>query len=298
MKALTAVPQVLERMAENIGWMHKLGDAFLADQKAVLNTVQALRVKAQQAGNLKSTKEQVVKTEVQESKSVIIIEPANPEVVYVPTYDPTYIYGPWWYSYPPYYMYPPGYYYGTGLAFAAGVFWGAAIWGGVNWGGGGVHVDRHRYNNFNRTNIASGSGGRGNWGHHVDHRRGVAYGDNKVAQQYNRGGDRAKVQSREQFRARADSGRSQLQGMDRGRLQNQAGAGDRMAGSGRDRAGASDRAARGGDFGGRSGDFSSRGGSSGFTSGGLGSSSRAASSRGSSSRGSMGGGRGGGGGRR
>ena len=297
-KALTAVPQVLERMAENIGWMHKLGDAFLADQKAVLNTVQALRVKAQQAGNLKSTKEQVVKTEVQESKSVIIIEPANPEVVYVPTYDPTYIYGPWWYSYPPYYMYPPGYYYGTGLAFAAGVFWGAAIWGGVNWGGGGVHVDHHRYNNFNRTNIGSGSGGRGNWGHHVDHRRGVAYGDNKVAQQYNRGGDRAKVQSREQFRARADSGRSQLQGMDRGRLQNQAGAGDRMAGSGRDRAGASDRAARGGDFGGRSGDFSSRGGSSGFTSGGLGSSSRAASSRGSSSRGSMGGGRGGGGGRR
>jgi hypothetical protein len=311
-KGLTAVPQVLERLSENIDWMHKLGDAFLADQAAVMRTIQALRKKAQDAGNLKSTPEQVVRTETQESKTVIIIEPAKPEVVYVPTYDPYSIYGPWWYSYPPYYMYPPGYYYGTGMAFAAGVFWGAAIWGGANWGGNNVHIDHHKYNNFNRTNVGSG-----NWNHQVDHRRGVAYGDNKVAQQYNRGGDRAKVQSREQFRARADSGRSQLQGMDRSQLGG-ASASDRMSGAGRDRAGGGDRVsagggrrgtdlggissgatgARGGDFGGGGRDFSSRGSGSGFSGAGAGSSSRAASSRGSSSRGSMGGGRGGGGGRR
>src|SRR5207244_1911765 len=109
-KALTSVPQVLERMSENLGWMHKLGDAFLADQAKVLDTVQTLRRKAQDAGNLKSTKEQTVRTETKESKTVIFIEQANPEVVYVPTYDPNSIYGPWWYSYPPYYMYPPGYY--------------------------------------------------------------------------------------------------------------------------------------------------------------------------------------------
>jgi Protein of unknown function (DUF3300) len=280
-KALTAVPQVLNQMSENIGWMQKLGDAVLGDQKAVLETVQSLRAKAQAAGNLKSTPEQTVRTEVQESKSVIIIEPTQSQTVYVPTYDPYSIYGPWWYSYPPYYMYPPGYYYPPGLAFASGVFWGAVIAGGITWGGGG---------NWN-INV----GGGGNWGHHVEHRRGVAYGDNKVAQKYNRGGDRQAVQSREQFRARADSGRSQLQSMDRSQLQNRASAGNRASGTG-------DRAASR-DTGGRSGggastrDLSSRGSGSGFSGANSGSSTRQASSRGSSSRGSMGGSRGGGGGR-
>jgi hypothetical protein len=285
-------------MSENLGWMHKLGDAFLADQKAVLDSVQALRRKAQDAGNLKSTPEQKVRTEVQESKSVIIIEQAQPETVYVPTYDPYYVYGPWWYGYPPYYMYPPGYYYAPGVAFATGVLIGAAIWGGCNWGGGSVHIDHHRYNNFNRTNISNG-----NWNHRVDHRKGVAYGDKGVAQKYNRGASAQQLQSREQFRARAESGRRELQGMDRGQLQGQVGAADRMSGA-RDRAGSGDFGGRGGgDFGGRASagtrDYGSRGGGSGFSGAGFGESSRAASSRGSSSRGSMGGGgRGGGGGRR
>jgi hypothetical protein len=285
-KALTAVPQVLKQMNDNLSWMQKLGDAVLADQKAVLETVQSLRAKAQAAGNLKSTPEQTVRTETQENKTVIIIEPAQRQTVYVPTYDPYSIYGPWWYSYPPYSMYPPGYYYPPGFAFASGVFWGAVIAGGITWGGGG---------NWN-INV----GGGGNWGHHVDHRRGVAYGDNKVAQKYNRGGDRQAVQSREQFRARADSGRAQLQNMDRSQLQNRAGASNRAAGVG-DRASAGTRDLGGGRGGGSSGtrDFSSRG-SGGFSGAGsgLGSSTRQASSRGSASRGSMGGGsRGGGGGR-
>jgi uncharacterized membrane protein YgcG len=296
-KGLTAVPNVLERLGENVDWMHKLGDAFLADQAAVMQTTQALRRKAKEAGNLKTTTEQIVRTETQQSKEVIIIEPAKPDVVYVPTYDPAYIYGPWWYSYPPYYMYPAGYYYGTGMAFAAGVFWGAAIWGGANWGGNNVHIDHHNYNNFNRTNIGDGSG-RGNWGHQVDHRRGVSYGDNKVAQRYNRGGDARQVQSREQYRARSERTQSQLAGTDRGR-QGQAGVSDRMAGSSRDRGGGGNYGDRGGggNYGGRGGDFS-RGSGSGFSGANVGSQSRAASSRGSASRGSMGGGRGGGGGRR
>jgi hypothetical protein len=282
-KALTSAPTVLQHMNDNIGWMNKLGDAVLSDQKAVLETVQSLRAKAQTAGTLKSTPEQTVKTETQEGKTVIIIEPATPGRVYVPTYDPYYAYGPWWYSYPPYYMYPPGYYYPPGMGFAAGVIIGAA-WGNVIWGGGG------------NWNINVGGGG-GNWNHHVDHRRGVAYGDNKVAQRYNRGGDRQAIQSREQFRARADSGRAQLQNMDRSSMQN--------LGSG-NRAGVTDRAGSGSrDVGGRGGasagtrDVGSRGGS-GFSGAGsgAGSSTRQASTRGSSSRGSMGGGsRGGGGGR-
>ena len=293
-KALTTAPKVLDRLSENLAWMHKLGDAFLADQKAVLNTVQALRTKAQAAGNLKSTPEQVVRSEVQESKTVIIIEPAQPDAVYVPTYDPNSIYGPWWYSYPPYYMYPPGYYYPPGLGFAAGIIIGGAIWGNANWGGGNVNVDHHKFNNFNRTNV-----GNGNWNHNVDHRKGVAYGDNKVAQRYNRGGNNQAAQSREQFRARADRGRAEMQGMDRSRLQSQVGAADRASAGARDRAGSGDLGGRASagtrDAGSR--DVGSRGSGSGFS--GAGSSSREASSRGSSSRSSMGGGgsRGGGGGR-
>jgi hypothetical protein len=304
-KALTAVPQVLKQMNDNLGWMQKLGDAFLADQSRVLGTVQSLRAKAQTAGTLKSTPEQTVRTETQESKTVIVIEPAQPGKIYVPTYDPYYAYGPWWYSYPPYYMYPYGYYYAPGVAFATGVLVGAAIWGGIGWGGNNVYIDHHNFNNFNRTNIG---GDRGNWGHNVDHRKGVAYGDNGVANRYNRGGDAKAIQSREQFRARADQGRAQLGSMDRGQLQNQIG--NRGQGG---RAGGGDLGNRagGGNYGGRGGgsastrpsastggtrDFASRS-SSGFSGAGLGSSSRAASSRGSASRGSMGGSRGGGGGR-
>jgi hypothetical protein len=139
-KALTALPQVLKHMSDNLAWMQKLGDAFLADANAVRDTIQALRAKAVAAGNLKSTSEQTVRTEVVENKTVYIIESAQPNVLYVPTYDPYYAYGDWWWSYPPYYMYPPGYYYPPGLAFAAGIIIGAAIWGNLTWGGGGNFV--------------------------------------------------------------------------------------------------------------------------------------------------------------
>ncbi|HSW83076.1 MAG TPA: DUF3300 domain-containing protein, partial [Usitatibacter sp.] len=267
-KGLTAVPTVLERMNENLGWTQKLGDAFLADQAAVMATVQSLRAKAQAQGNLKTTPEQTVKTETQENKTVIVIEPAQPEKIYVPTYDPYYAYGPWWYSYPPYYMYPYGYYYAPGVAFATGILVGAAIWGGCNWGGGGVYINHNSFNNFNRTNV-----GNGNWGHNVDHRKGVAYGNDKAAQKFNRGGDRQAAQSREQFRARADAGRSQLSTMDRGQPQNRASAGDR-AGSG-NRASTSNLGSNRASASVGSRDIGSRNGS-GFSGSNYGSSSRAA----------------------
>ena len=292
-KGLTAVPTVLERMGENLGWTQKLGDALLADQAAVMATVQSLRAKAQAQGNLKSGPEQTVRTETQENKTVIIIEPTQPEKIYVPTYDPYYAYGPWWYSYPPYYMYPYGYYYAPGVAFAAGVVVGAALFGAFTWGGNDININRN-------TNINRGNAGNGNWSHNVDHRKGVAYGNDKAAQKFNRGGDRQAAQSREQFRARADQGRAQLSNMDRTQLQNRIGGGDRAGAGVGDRASAG--GGRGGDFGGRTAsagtrDIGSRN-SSGFSGSNLGSSSRAASSRGSSSRSSMGGGsRGGGGGR-
>jgi hypothetical protein len=202
-RSLTAVPQVLQQMSDNLDWMQKLGDAFLAQQQDVMDSVQGLRARADAAGNLKTTEQQIVRTEVQGSQKIYVVESPKPEVVYVPTYNPTVVYGSWWYPTPPYYVYPPAYVYPPGLAFATGVVVGAAIWGACNWGWGrgSVDVNVNRYNSFNRTNISNK-----NWNHNVDHRRGVAYRDQNVARQYNRGGNAQAAQSREQFRGRADAG--------------------------------------------------------------------------------------------
>ena len=204
-KSLTVLPQVLTMMSEKLDWTQKLGDAFLAQQKDVLDTAQALRAKAQAQGALKDTKEQKVTTDTSSGSQVIVIQPTNPEVVYVPTYNPAVVYGAWPYpAYPPYYYYPPGYVAGGALlGFTAGVIVGGALWGNCNWGRGDVNVNVNRYNNFNRTNISNG-----NWNHNVDHRRGAGYNNQNVANRYGRGNQN--VQSREQFRGRAEQGRQQI----------------------------------------------------------------------------------------
>ncbi len=176
-KSLTAFPDVLDRMNQDLAWTQKLGDAFLGQQKELLDAVQSLRRKAQASGHLDSNQQQAVRVETQESKQVIIIEPANPQVVYVPTYQPTVVYGGWGYpAYPPYYppyWYPPvatplvnGFFWGVGLA-AAG-----ALWGNVGWGHGDVNINVNRYNNFNRTNISNK-----NWQHDTSRRGAVPYRD-------------------------------------------------------------------------------------------------------------------------
>ncbi len=251
-KSLTAVPEVLKQMNDNLSWTQKLGDAFLAQQQAVMDTVQTLRAKADANGNLKTTPQQVVKTETQGSQTIYVVESPKPDVIYVPTYNPSVVYGSWWYPTPPYYVYPPAYVYPPGLVFATGVLVGAAIWGSCNWGWGrgSVNVNVNRYNSFNRTQISNR-----NWNHNVNHRRGVAYRDQNVARQYNRGGNASAAKARENFRGRAESGRSQLKGMDRAQLNDRArntnrGASaatrDKRAGAGGTRAAASDRRASGG----------------------------------------------------
>jgi len=201
-KSLTSVPQVLEQMNDKLEWMQKLGDAFLAQQSDVFDTVQSLRAKAAAAGNLKSTDQQVVKTEVQESKTIYVVESPKTEVVYVPIYNPTVVYGTWWYSYPPYYMYPPAYVYPPYVGFTAGIIVGAAIWGNCNWHSHSVYVNVNHYNSFNRTNININNN---SWNHNVDHRRGVAYKDQNVARQYNRGGDMQNARARQDYRGRTDA---------------------------------------------------------------------------------------------
>ena len=286
-KSLINFPQVLAMMNEKLDWMGTLGDAFLAQPKDVMGTVQKLRAKAEAEGNLKTTKEQ--KVIVEKETQTIIIEPANPEVVYVPAYNPTVVYGGWPYpAYPPYYYYPPGYVAGAAAySFVAGVAIGAAwgyAWGGCNWHGGDIDIDIDR--NFNRnTNIdrgqyknqmqGRGEGGKGSWQHNPQHRQGVAYRDQGTSQRFGQSQARS-VENRQAARGYAE------RGSDRG------GSGSSRESLGqsgsRERMGGSDRSAFGGS--------------------GSGKSERMASQRGSSSRGSSGGSfggggsRGGGGGRR
>jgi Protein of unknown function (DUF3300) len=201
-KSLTVFPQVLNMMSEKLEWTQKVGDAFLAQQKDVMATAQALRAKAVAEGTLKDSNEQKVVTQKTESTTIIMIEPANPEVVYVPTYNPALVYGAWPYpAYPPYYYYPPGYVAGGALlGFTAGIIVGGALWGNLTWGGGSVDIDVNRYNNFNRTNISNK-----NWQHNAEHRGAVPYRDKGVAKQYNRGQSPG-AQARDSYRGRSDIG--------------------------------------------------------------------------------------------
>jgi hypothetical protein len=216
-KSLVNFPKVLSMMSEKLDWTQKLGDAFLDQQKEVMDTVQKLRVKAKEAGNLKTTQEQ--KVIVQEK--VIIIEPASPQVIYVPTYNPVVVYGVWPYpAYPPYYYYPPGYVAATAaFSFAAGVAVGAAwgyAWGHCDWHGGSVNYNINQNininNNINRDKYShkTGEGGSGTWKHDPDHRKGVSYRDQGTAQKYNKGASSEAAKSRESFRGRSETGKQDL----------------------------------------------------------------------------------------
>jgi len=168
-KALTAFPSVLGNMDKNLSWTSTLGDAYYNQQQDVMDAVQVMRHKAEQAGNLKSTPQEVVKEEGPD----IDIEPADPEVVYVPAYDPWLIYGypidawPGWYPYPGIWFGGP--YLSFGIGFGIGWFGGFG-WGWGHWGfdwhhryarfGGGRYFSRSR-TFYNRSNFYRGGGARG-----------------------------------------------------------------------------------------------------------------------------------------
>ena len=212
-KSLVPFPSVLKMMSDKLDWTQKLGDAFLSQERDCLAAVQSLRRRAQAAGALKSTPqlkvtvqpraageapplpgpppgEPITMAPVTEDQ-VISIAPADPQVVYVPYYDPATAYGTWPYaSYPPY-TFPPPVGYGvaaglaTGLAFGAGVavtssLWG---WGRPNWGSGNVTINANQFNriNANRNMIAGTT-----WQHNPVHRQGVAYRDASIRQRFGR----------------------------------------------------------------------------------------------------------------
>ncbi|QLI83236.1 DUF3300 domain-containing protein [Chitinibacter fontanus] len=214
-KSLAAFPDVLAMLNDKIDWTQKLGDAFLAQQKDVMDATQRLRAKAKAEGNLKDSKEQKVIVESTPT-TVIRIEPQT-EVVYVPVYNPTVVYGPWPYpSYVPYYWYPPSYAYAaSAFSFTVGVMVGAALWGDCDWHHGHVNINVNHYNSFNRTTINNT-----NWTHNVDHRRGVEYRDKTTREQY-RPQTNHREQSREAFRGKADQTRADLGTIDRADMQGQ-----------------------------------------------------------------------------
>ncbi len=243
-KSLVPFPSVLKTMSDQLEWTQKLGDAFLAQEAAVLAAVQALRARAESAGTLQTNTQQIVTRE----SSTIIIQPAQPSTVYVPAYNPTVAYGAWPYpAYPPpYYPPPPGYYVGTalatGLAFGAGIAITGALWGwgSPNWGAGNVNVNVNRFNSINANSvnanrISNRTANSSTWKHNADHRRGVGYTNSQVRQQY-RPNSAGNAASREAFRGRGTSG---AQGLGQAG-QRQAGAGNaqsRMANASRPNAG-------------------------------------------------------------
>jgi len=328
-KSLVSFPQVLSLMDGKLDWTQQLGDATIGQEKELMDAIQRLRARAQAQGNLKSTQEQTVKAEpapatgappgpgqATPAPQVITIEPANPQVVYVPSYNPTVVYGSWPYpAYPPAYPYPPGYAFGTALlSFGIGMAVGGALWGNCNWGGGNVNVDINRNESFsrnvNRSNVSServshykqgqSGGSRAQWNHDPQHRQGVQYRDSASQQKYNRGGNAQAVQSRENFRGRAEQGRQDLgrgggQGPEGAGGQRAGGAGDQRAGgAGGQRAGGAGDQRAGGAGGQRAGGAGSQGSGGGGREagafqgvGGSGGNVRADSNRGASSRQSM-----------
>ena len=237
-KSLVAFPNVLEMMNEKLDWTQKLGDAFLAQQKDVAAAIQRLRRQAQNAGNLQSNQQQVVRSEAQ----TIIIEPAQPQVVYVPAYNPTVVYGTW-----PYPAYPPYYYPGVtawypGSAFVSGLAWGVgfaaagAMFGGWNWGHGDVNVNVNRATNIDRNYTRNNVNAGNNWQHNPQHRGNAGYRDQASRERY---GDR---------QAQADRTRNDFRGREGG---DRGGAGGRDGivgdrGGNRDGIGGGDRGGLGG----------------------------------------------------
>jgi hypothetical protein len=312
-KSMVNFPSVLSAMSEKLDVTTKIGDAFLSQKKDVMDTIQDLRKKAKAAGNLKTTKEQTVIVE----KEVIVIKPADPQVIYVPSYSTTVVYGAWPYpAYPPYYYYPPpppaypAYHFAAGVA--VGAAWGYA-WGNSNWHGGDVDIDVNRNTNINNNIDRSkyqnkvNPNNKGSWQHNPEHRKGAAYRDGATAKQYGQSPSRSQEGRRDASRGYGNAGGSAANRPSAGTMDKGAGgmgsrpsAGTMDKGAGgagsRPSAGTMDKGAGGAGSRPSAGTMDRGGRESAFSGGGSGSQARAASDRGMSSRQSSGGSSFGGGG--
>jgi len=189
-QALVAFPDVLSRLGADIRWTTDLGNAFLAQQADVMNAVQRMRQEAMASGKLRSGPQETVTTQMEDGQPAVVIEPTNPEVVYVPYYDPAYIWGP-----PAWGYYPAWDYAGFGFGFFPGIYIGG-FWGGLGWGGWGWGLNWWHCAIFNRPFFFNhyGYGGfhgggpwRGGsvlWAHNGAHRLGVSYPNRALTARY------------------------------------------------------------------------------------------------------------------
>ena len=217
--ALVAFPAVLARLNQDIRWTTDLGNAFLSQQADVMNAVQQLRAQAQANGKLHSTPQESVNTETQNGQSAITIQPAEPGEVYVPNYNPEWVWGPPAYGYYPPLAYPGldvgfGWYPGVdlGLYFDGG--WG--LWGGYGWGwapnwfGGVIVLNNHFFHRYGFHDFHPGF--HDVWAHNPGHRLGVPYPNRAVAGRFGSpGGFRGSAAFRgdEAFRGSAGAFRRQ-----------------------------------------------------------------------------------------
>ncbi len=218
---LVAFPEVMALVTRDIRWTTDLGNAFLAQQADVMDAIQRLRSEASNNGRLRSTPQQVVSTQAQNDESAIQIQPANPQVIYPPVYNPASVWGPQVAGAYPALSYPPGYYgppgdYGagfgsgvdigglfSGILSAAGTIGsgllgsglGFGVWGWVlNWFTHSLFLNGSffsglGYHNYGGGFVGGGGfGGRAVWAHNPAHRLGVPYSHGFVAARY-RGGD-------------------------------------------------------------------------------------------------------------
>jgi hypothetical protein len=196
--SLVAFPQVLDMMGKQPDWVQNVGDAFLADPEQLMNTVQKLRKKAKDKGNLESGKEMQVKSD---SSNIIIIESSEPEKVYVPVYNPTIIYGTWWWpTYVPYYYYPPRYNpVAVGISFGIAIGVSHALWSNCNWRSHRIDINVNRYNNIN-INKLDVNNTKVDWKHNTKHRKGTPYRDSKTRSKFS--SKDTNINKRKEYRGR------------------------------------------------------------------------------------------------
>lgn len=208
-KSLVAFPQILRMMNDKLDWTERLGDAFLGQEQQVMDTIQDLRHRAYEAGNLRSNDQ----ARVESQEDYITIDQANPQVAYEPYYNPAVVYGSWWWpQYPPVYWAPwPGYRERPG--FGAGFAWGVGVTLGAEFFYGAFDWRQHRINVVNVNNhyyprdtkIANRASSA--WQHDPDHRRGAPYREAAVRAKFNPTG--APPQARSNFRGRVPTASEQ-----------------------------------------------------------------------------------------
>jgi hypothetical protein len=211
-QALVPFPDVVKRLNSDIRWTTDLGNAFLAQQTDVMAAVQRLRARAKDAGKLTDTPQQKITTEDKDGQSAIEIEPADPQVVYVPTYDPGYFWG----APPPLYPWPGLFYPGIGIGWGWGLginlgfyFPGCCGWGGWGWGfgwfGGGIFVNNHFFHRYSFHEFhGSEFHAQSAWAHNPEHRGAVPYPHSVAGRYPNAGG------ARNEARPSAESVRSNM----------------------------------------------------------------------------------------